>query len=143
MEHYNKTVSKKMLSLIMVKGKKNVAQRILDKTLKKGAKNLAMENPSLLLSKAVFNASPDLEIKTKKIGTNIYHIPKSITTEKKIKLGIRNILDAAKIRKEHTMVDRLAAELIDSFNYKGGAIKKKEEMHKIAESNKSFAHFNW
>ena len=140
MEQYNKTVSEKMLNLIMFKGKKSVAQRILKKTLKKGAKNLTIENTSLLLSKAVFNASPDLEVKTKKIGTNIYHIPKSITIEKKIKLGIRNILDAAKLRKEYTMVERLSSELVDAYNYKGGAIKKKEETHKLAESNKSFAH---
>jgi small subunit ribosomal protein S7 len=140
---YSHIVSSKMLNLLMIKGKKNAAKRILNLSLEQSFNTLGADSKSVILTKAVFNASPDLEIKTKKIGTTLYHIPRSVTIEKKIKIGIKFILEAARSRKEYTMIDRLAAELTDAYNYRGVAIKKKEEVHKIAESNKSFSHFNW
>ena len=128
---------------MMVDGKKSVALNILYKSIKQGRKNLKLDKSSKLLVKAILNASPDLEIKTKKIGTNIYYIPRSITFENKIKYGIKNILQACNARKEHTMIEKLTGELTDAYKLKGLAIKKKDEIHKLAESNKSFSHFSW
>lgn len=134
----------KMLNLLMVQGKKQVARGILTQALNKSYKNLGLDKNTInVLTQAILNAAPDLEVKSKKVGTNIYQIPRSITIEKKLKLGIKNVLDAARSRKEYTMTEKLAAELTDAYNYRGLSIKKKEEIHKIAEANKSFAHFNW
>lgn len=141
---YSAIILDKTLNLLMVQGKKHVARSILIKALNKSYMNLGLDkNTTNVLTQAIFNAAPDLEVKSKKVGTNVYQIPRSITIEKKIKLGIKNVLDAARSRKEYTMIEKLAAELTDAYNHRGLSIKKKEEIHKIAEANKSFAHFNF
>ena len=96
-----------------------------------------------VLVKAVFNASPDLEIKSKRVGTGVYQVPKPIDINRKLVLGSKNLIEVSKTRKESSMLERLTGELIDAYNNKGLSIKKKEELHKLAEANKSFAHFNW
>ena len=124
-------------------GKKNVAYKIVNKSILLASSQLNLSNSSELLTKATFNASPDLEIKSKRVGTGVYQVPKAIDMNKKLTLGLKNILDACKVRKEYTMLERLSGELVDAYNNKGIAVKKKEEIHKLAEANKSFAHFNW
>ena len=137
------TVSGKLLNFMMLDGKKAVASKILLKSLDIAKLKLDLNNESEFLIKAVLNASPDIEIKTKKIGTNVYQVPRSISPDKKINLGIKFILQACKSRKEYTMIDKLSAELIDAYNNKGLAVKKKDEVHKLGESNKSFSHFSF
>lgn len=141
-EYFN-IIFSKLLNLIMNDGKKNVAYKIVNKSILLASSQLNLSNSSELLTKATFNASPDLEIKSKRIGTGVYQVPKAIDINKKLTLGLKNILDACKIRKEYTMLERLSGELVDAYNNKGIAVKKKEEIHKLAEANKSFAHFNW
>jgi small subunit ribosomal protein S7 len=141
-EYFN-IVFSKLLNLIMNGGKKNVAYKIVNKSILLASSQLNLSNSSELLTKATFNASPDLEIKSKRIGTGVYQVPKAIDMNKKLTLGLKNILDACKVRKEYTMLERLSGELVDAYNNKGIAVKKKEEIHKLAEANKSFAHFNW
>lgn len=141
-EYFNIILSK-LLNLIMKDGKKNVAYKIVNKSVLLASSQLNLSNSSELLTKATFNASPDLEIKSKRIGTGVYQVPKAIDMNKKLTLGLKNILDACKVRKEYTMMERLSGELVDAYNNKGIAVKKKEEIHKLAEANKSFAHFNW
>lgn len=137
------TVSGKLLNFMMSDGKKAVASKILLKSLDIAKLKLDLNNESEFLIKAVLNASPDIEIKTKKIGTNVYQVPRSISPDKKINLGIKFILQACKSRKEYTMIDKLSAELIDAYNNKGLAVKKKDEVHKLGETNKSFSHFSF
>lgn len=137
------TVSGKLLNFMMSDGKKAVASKILIKSLDIAKLKLDLNNESEFLIKAVLNASPDIEIKTKKIGTNVYQVPRSISPDKKINLGIKFILQACKNRKEYTMIDKLSAELIDAYNNKGLAVKKKDEVHKLGETNKSFSHFSF
>lgn len=96
-----------------------------------------------VLVKAIFNASPDLEIKSKRVGTGVYQVPKPVDINRKLVLGSKNLIEVSKTRKESSMLERLTGELIDAYNNKGLSIKKKEELHKLAEANKSFAHFNW
>ena len=141
-EYFN-IIFSKLLNLIMNGGKKNVAYKIVNKSILLASSQLNLSNSSELLTKATFNASPDLEIKSKRVGTGVYQVPKAIDINKKLTLGLKNILDACKIRKEYTMLERLSGELVDAYNNKGIAVKKKEEIHKLAEANKSFAHFNW
>jgi|TARA_Y100000739_G_C20235399_1_gene296377 small subunit ribosomal protein S7 len=141
-EYFN-IIFSKLLNLIMNGGKKNVAYKIVNKSILLASSQLNLSNSSELLTKATFNASPDLEIKSKRVGTGVYQVPKAIDMNKKLTLGLKNILDACKVRKEYTMLERLSGELVDAYNNKGIAVKKKEEIHKLAEANKSFAHFNW
>ena len=141
--NYFEIIFPKLLNLVMSNGKKNIAYKIVNKSIVAASKQLNTTNYSEVLTKATFNASPDLEIKSKRIGTGVYQVPKAIDMNKKLTLGIKNILAASKSRKEYTMLERLTGELIDSYNNKGLAVKKKEEIHKLAEANKSFAHFNW
>lgn len=133
----------KLLRLLMKQGKKNVAYKIANGSIDKAAKQLNLKYPKEVLTKAIFNASPDLEIKAKRVGTGVYQVPKPIDIDKKLTLGLKNIIEVSKTRKESNMLERLTSELIDAYNNKGLAIKKKEEIHKLAEANKSFAHFNW
>ena len=102
-----------------------------------------MKYSSEVLVKAIFNASPDLEIKSKRVGTGVYQVPKPVDINRKLVLGSKNLIEVSKTRKESSMLERLTGELIDAYNNKGLSIKKKEELHKLAEANKSFAHFNW
>jgi len=141
--NYFEIIFSKLLNLLMIDGKKNIAYKIVSKSIILASKKLNIDNASEVLTKATFNASPDLEIKSKRVGTGVYQVPKAIDTNKKLTLGLKNILEACKMRKEYTMLDRLSSELVDAYNNKGLAVKKKDEVHKLAEANKSFAHFNW
>jgi small subunit ribosomal protein S7 len=141
--NYFEIIFSKLLNLLMVDGKKSIAYKIVSKSIILASKKLNVENASEVLTKATFNASPDLEIKSKRVGTGVYQVPKAIDINKKLTLGLKNILEACKQRKEYTMLDRLSSELVDAYNNKGLAVKRKDEIHKLAEANKSFAHFNW
>jgi small subunit ribosomal protein S7 len=127
----------------MKDGKKRVALKITTKSILKAKKQLNLKYSSEVLVKAIFNASPDLEIKSKRVGTGVYQVPKPVDINRKLVLGSKNLIEVSKTRKESSMLERLTGELIDAYNNKGLSIKKKEELHKLAEANKSFAHFNW
>ena len=127
----------------MVDGKKQTAQNILKKSLLRATNTLSQQDEKKVLVTAIFNVSPDIEIKSKRIGSTSYQIPRSITLDKKINLGIKLLLQACKSRKEKNIESKLASELVDAYNNKGLAVKKKDEIHKLAESNKSLAHFSW
>lgn len=133
----------KMIQFLMVCGKKSKAKRILEDSLFYATENSTHDKKNSFLLEAILNTAPDLEIKSKRIGSTSYQIPKPITRKKKLKIGVSNLIEAAKLRKENTMVLRLGSELKDAYNSKGSAVKKKEDLHKLAESNKSFAHFNF
>ena len=133
----------KLFRFIMVDGKKQTAQNILKKSLLRATNTLSQQDEKKVLVTAIFNVSPDIEIKSKRIGSTSYQIPRSITLDKKINLGIKLLLQACKSRKEKNIESKLASELVDAYNNKGLAVKKKDEIHKLAESNKSLAHFSW
>ena len=133
----------KLFRFIMVDGKKQTAQNILKKSLLRATNTLSQQDEKKVLVTAIFNVSPDIEIKSKRIGSTSYQIPRPITLDKKINLGIKLLLQACKSRKEKNIESKLASELVDAYNNKGLAVKKKDEIHKLAESNKSLAHFSW
>jgi small subunit ribosomal protein S7 len=101
------------------------------------------EDPLKVFHRAMDNAKPELEVKARRVGGATYQVPVEVRLDRKISLGIRWILKYARDRAEKTMMERLAGELIDAYNNRGGAIKKREDTHKMAEANKAFAHYRW
>ena len=138
---YNDVKVSKLINNIMLDGKKGVAQKITY-----GAfdiiKERTGEEPIDVFNKALENVMPVLECKARRVGGANYQIPMEVREPRRLTLGLRWIVDNARNRSERTMKERLAGELIDASNATGGAFKKKEEMHRMAEANRAFAHYN-
>lgn len=132
----------KMLNILMKDGKKKVARKLLKNALTIASSKVD-KSESFIFQKALHNLSPDVKIQNKRVGSTTYQIPVALTEEQKLNRGIKILVATAKLRKERTMEDRLALEIIDAFNQRGLTIKKKDEIHKLAEANKSYAHFSW
>jgi small subunit ribosomal protein S7 len=106
-------------------------------------KDKTKEDPVVVLKKAVENAKPLVEVKSRRVGGATYQVPVEIRPDRRLSLSIRWLVSFARDRAEKTMVQKLSAELIDAFNSRGTTIKKKEDTHKMAEANKAFAHYRW
>ena len=124
---YNDIKVSKLINNIMLDGKKGVAQKI---------------TPLDVFYKALENVMPTLECKARRVGGANYQIPMDVKPERRLTLGLRWLVQFSRARSERTMKERLAAELMDAANETGGAFKKKEEMHRMADANKAFAHYN-
>lgn len=133
----------KLLNLLMKNGKKNTVRKIVNKALKKASLKLPVKDIYTILHTAIYNLSPDIELKSKRIGSTTYQIPVAVSLERKINNGIKQFVEILILRKERTLIERITNEIIDSYNNKGLAVKKRDEIHKLAEANKSFSHFNW
>ena len=137
---YNDVVVAGFINKVMKEGKKTVAQKIVY-----GAFDIIKEktkkDPLEIFKLAIENASPLLEVKPKRIGGATYQVPMEVRGERKLALAIRWILDGARGKKGKPMAEKLAQELIDATNNQGNALKKKNDMHRMAEANKAFAHF--
>ena len=139
---YNSKVVTKLINQIMLDGEKGVAQKIVYGAFEVIEKKLGM-NPNDVFMKALENVMPTLEVKARRIGGSNYQVPLEIRPARRQTLGIRWIVLYARKRGERQMYLRLANELIDAYNNAGGAIKRKDEMHRMAEANKAFAHYKW
>ena len=139
---YNSKVVTKLINQIMLDGKKGTAQAIVYEALNIAAAKLGQE-PMDIFNKALENAMPMLEVKARRVGGSTYQVPMEIRPERRQTLAIRWIVAFARKRGEKTMDARLAGELMDAFNMTGGAVKRKDEMHRAAEANKAFAHYRW
>ena len=126
---YNSKTISKLINNIMLDGKKGVAQNILYDAFKK--------------VEEINNIMPVLELKVRRIGGANYQVPVEVSSERRMTLGLRWLVNYSRLRNEKTMVDRLANEIIDASNGTGASVKKKEDTHKMAEANKAFAHFRW
>ena len=139
---YNSKVVTKLINNIMLDGKKTVAQKIVydafDIVKEKENKD-ALE----IFETALNNIMPVLEVKARRVGGATYQVPIEIRQERRQTLGLRWLVNYARNRHEKTMAEKLAGELIDAVNMTGGAVKKKEETHRMAEANKAFAHYKW
>jgi len=139
---YNSKIVTKLINNIMLDGKKTVAQKIVydafDIVKEKEGKD-ALE----VFEAALNNIMPVLEVKARRVGGATYQVPMEIRPERRQTLGLRWIVNYARNRHEKTMAEKLANEIIDAMNSTGGAFKKKEEMHRMAEANKAFAHYKW
>jgi small subunit ribosomal protein S7 len=139
---YSSKLVTRLINNVMVDGKKGVAQNILynafEKISEKSGKN-AME----VFEQALENIMPVLEVRSRRIGGANYQVPVEVRPERRITLGLRWLTNYARLRNERTMEDRLANEILDAANNVGASVKKREDMHKMAEANKAFAHYRW
>ncbi len=139
---YNNKVVTKLINQVMYDGKKGTAQTIVYEALNIAATKLGQE-PMDIFNKALENVMPMLEVKARRVGGSTYQVPMEIRPERRQTLAIRWIVLFARKRGEKTMDARLAGELMDAYNMAGGAVKRKDEMHRAAEANKAFAHYRW
>lgn len=140
---FGSVLVEKFINNLMRDGKKNIARKIFYSTLEKLREKSGGEDPLKIFEKAVENVKPLLETRTRRIGGANYQVPVEVRPERQVSLAIKWIINAAKARPEKTMVDRLANELWDAYHEKGAAIKKRDDTHKMAESNRVFAHYRW
>ena len=139
---FESTVVTKLINQVMLHGKKGVAQNIVYSAFDKLAEKTGL--PALeAFEKALENCMPVVETRSRKIGGATYQVPTEVSPARKQTLAIRWLVLFSKKRSEREMADRLGNELIDAFNSTGGAVKKKEDVHRMAEANKAFAHFKW
>ena len=139
---YNSKTVSKLINNIMLDGKKGVAQNILYDAFKKVEEKT--QRPAMeVFEQALNNIMPVLELKVRRIGGANYQVPVEVSPERRTTLGLRWLVNYARLRNEYEMVDRLANEIIDASNNTGASVKKKEDTHKMAEANKAFAHFRW
>ena len=139
---YNSTLAEKFVNSMMWDGKKTVSRKIFYSAMGK-IQETSGDDPLKLFKKAVENCKPVLEVKTRRVGGANYQVPIEVSQNRRTSLAIRWILNNARNRPENSMADRLAAELADAANQRGGAVKKKDDVHRMAEANKAFAHFRW
>ena len=139
---YKNALAAKFINNVMRKGKKSVAERMLYRALDL-IQERAKEDPLKLFEKSVNNVKPVIEVKSRRVGGATYQVPTEVRPERRTALAIRWLISYAKERSEKSMEEKLAGELIDAANNRGGAIKKREDVHKMAEANKAFAHYRW
>ncbi|MFM2134173.1 MAG: 30S ribosomal protein S7 [Candidatus Kapaibacterium sp.] len=139
---YNDVVLAKFVNCIMLQGKKTVARKIVYQALNIVGEKSGQE-PIEVFRKAIANASPALEVRPRRVGGATYQVPSEVREERRLALAIRWIRDYSKERRDKSMATRLANEIMAASNGEGGAIKRRDTMHAMAESNKAFAHFKW
>jgi small subunit ribosomal protein S7 len=139
---YDSTLVTKFVNCLMWDGKKSVAQRIFYDALKK-LQERGGDEPLKLFKKAVENCKPVLEVKTRRVGGANYQVPVEVNPDRRTSLAIRWLIGYSRGRGEKGMTDKLSNELLDAANNRGAAIKKKEDVHRMAEANKAFAHYRW
>ncbi len=139
---FNSKIVTKLINTIMLDGKKSTAESILYSAFEI-IKQKTGEEPIEIFKKAVENITPQLEVRTRRIGGTNYQVPSEVSARRKQTLTLRWLINYSRLRTEKTMDLRLANEIIDASKSTGGSVKKKEDTHKMAEANKAFAHFRW
>jgi len=139
---YKSTVLTKLINQVMLDGKRGTAQTICYDAFNLIKEKLGLE-PLEVFDKAMENVMPLLEVKARRVGGATYQVPIEVRPERRQTLGIRWLVTNTRNRNEKTMRERLAAEIMDAYNNTGGSVKKREDMHKMAEANRAFAHYRW
>lgn len=139
---YNSKIVTKLINQVMLDGKKGIAQNIVYKAFEMVSEKLG-KDALTAFDEALNNVMPVLEVKARRIGGATYQVPVEIRSDRRQTLALRWIVLYARKRSERTMQERLANEIMDAVNNTGGAVKKKEDTHKMAEANKAFAHYKW
>jgi small subunit ribosomal protein S7 len=139
---YSSPLATRFINALMRHGKKSTAQGIFY-----GAMNLikdkTSDDPLKVFKKAVDNVKPSVEVKSRRVGGATYQVPVEVPTERRMSLSIRWLISFAQLRGEKTMREKLAGELLEASNFQGGAMRKKDDTHRMAEANKAFAHYRW
>ena len=139
---YNDVMVARFINCILRKGKKGIAESIFYTALD-NIREKSKEEPLRVFRKAVENAAPMLEVRSRRVGGATYQVPVEVKENRRIALSMRWVIQNAKARSGRSMSEKLTGELLDAFNNSGGAVKKKEEVHRMAEANKAFAHYRW
>jgi small subunit ribosomal protein S7 len=139
---YGSQLVTKFVNVVMRQGKKTVAERILYDALET-VKERSADDPIKVFKRAIENVKPAVEVKSRRVGGSTYQVPVEVNPSRKLALSIRWIIQSAQKRGEKTMKSKLAGELLEAAENRGGAIKKKEDTHRMAEANKAFAHYRW
>lgn len=139
---YNNETIARIINKIMFDGKKGLAQGIMYDAIEVIG-NRTGRDPVDLVEEAIKNIMPMLEVRPRRVGGATYQVPMEVRPERRVSIGLRWLVTAARERSERTMVERLAAELMDAANGAGGAVRRKEETHRMAEANRAFAHYRW
>jgi len=139
---YHSVVVTQLVNKVLVRGKRSLAEAIVYDALKQIDEKAGGE-PVAVLKRAVENVKPQLEVKSRRVGGATYQVPVEVRPRRANTLAIRWIVGYSRQRRERTMASRLAGELLDASNSLGASVKRREDMHKMAESNKAFAHYRW
>jgi small subunit ribosomal protein S7 len=140
---YNSTLVSKFINTLMSRGKKSLAERALYHSLAI-VKDKTGDDPLKVFKKAIDNAKPSLEVKSRRVGGSNYQVPVEVNPNRRLSLSMRWLVGYARTRADgKTLEERLANELLDASNLRGGAVKKREDTHRMAEANKAFAHYRW
>ncbi len=139
---YNSQLVTKFINVVMREGKKSVAERIFYNALEL-IRERTQDDPMKVFKKAVENVKPAVEVKSRRVGGSTYQVPVEVRPSRKLALSMRWLILTAQGRGEKTMRQRLAGELMDAAENRGGAVKKKEDTHRMAEANKAFSHYRW
>ena len=139
---FKSAIVPKLINSIMYDGKKIVAQKIIYEAIEK-IKSKTKEEPIKVFNEAINNIKPTVEVRSRRVGGATYQVPVEVKSKRAQALAIRWLVDSARKRKDKHMSDKIFNELFDAYEKKGAAVKKREDVHKMAESNKAFAHFRW
>lgn len=140
---YHSPLVSRLVNTVMTSGKKSTAQRIVYRAFEKITEKNPNTNPLEILQRAVDNAKPRLEVKARRVGGATYQVPLEASSERGTSLALRWVVSFADARKGVPMQDALATEIMEAFQGQGNAIRKRDEVHKMAQANKAFAHFRW
>src|SRR3954470_254565 len=140
---FNSTLVSRLVNTVMIGGKKSTAQRIVYGAFDQIAEKNPASNPLEILQRAVDNAKPRLEVKARRVGGATYQVPIEANPERQQALALRWLVDYADSRKGQKMDNALTSEILDAYQGQGNAIRKRDEVHKMAQANKAFAHFRW
>jgi len=139
---YKSSIIPKLINSIMYDGKKTIAERIIYDAIEK-IKSKVKEEPIDVFNQAINNIKPTVEVRSRRVGGATYQVPVEVKSKRSQALALRWLIDASRKRKDKKMADKIFNEIFDAYQNKGSAIKKKEDTHKMADSNKAFAHFRW
>jgi len=139
---YNSPLVTQLISKILMEGKRQLAERIVYQALE-GCREKTGTDPVVTLKRAMDNVKPTLEVRSRRVGGATYQVPVEVRPQRATTLGLRWLVQYSKARREKTMMERLMNELLDASNGLGASVKRREDTHKMAESNKAFAHYRW
>ena len=139
---YNSPLVTQLINKILLRGKRQLAERVVYGALE-GCREKTGTDPVVTLKRAMDNVKPTIEVKSRRVGGATYQVPVEVRPRRATTLAIRWLVGYSRQRREHSMAERLAGELMDAMNGTGSTVKRRDDMHKMAESNKAFAHYRW
>ncbi len=140
---YNDVTVARFIRKVMLDGKKNVAEKVFYAAMEQVKSKIPEETPLNVFKKAVENVKPSLEVRSRRIGGATYQVPIDVRPQRRLTLSMRWLVNYSRQRGEKSMSARLAGEIMDAYNSRGNSVKKREDVHKMADANKAFSHFNW